>query len=316
MTGKGKVLVLGANGFIGGHVTTALGDAGHEVTGTSRSGDGATVTCDLLDPVSVKYAIETARPDAVVMAAGISSVKEAWDEPDRNFRVNVEGVFNLLEAMRTSAADIHLTVLSSASVYGAPPSPDALPFTEESPADPTSPYGASKLAGEVLARQYGRQYGFPVAVLRLFNQIGPGQGTGSMPSEFSRRVALAEARGERRLMLPVGNPESERDFTDVREAATGVAGVATTRTAGLFNLCSGESVSVAKIVHGLNLLTGVEIGMSVDPSQAHPEDVTELYGSGEKLEAATGWKPSAEIDYSLESLLDDWRGRVPATDPG
>lgn len=242
-----------------------------------------------------------------MMAAGLSSVRAAWDDPPAAFANNTRGVFNLLEALGRSAPGAHLTMLSSASVYGPPQS---LPLTEDSATEPSSPYGASKLAAEMLCRQHARQHGTGVAVLRLFNQIGPGQGTGQAPSEFARQIAVAEKRGERGLMITVGNPDSERDFTDVREAAGGIAGVVAGRLEGTFNLCSGEATTIGSIVHGLNLSTRVEVGMLVDPERAHPADVTSLYGSNGKLNGSSGWVPEMSLDRSLEDLLEDWRCRV------
>lgn len=242
-----------------------------------------------------------------MMAAGLSSVRAAWDDPPAAFAANTKGVFNLLEAMGRSAPAAHLTLLSSASVYGPP---ESLPLTEGSATEPSSPYGASKLAAEVLCRQHTRQFGTGVAVLRLFNQIGPGQGIGQAPSEFARQVAVAEKRGERGLMITVGNPDSERDFTDVRDAAKGISEVCGGRLEGTFNLCSGGAVTIGTVVHELNLATPVEVGMIVDPDRAHPADVTSIYGSSDKLAEAAGWKPVTSLDKSLDDLLEDWRGRV------
>jgi len=247
------------------------------------------------------------RPDAVVMAAGMSSVRLAWDDPPAAFASNSRGVFNLLEALGRSAPDAHLTMLSSASVYGPP---ESLPLTEESAAEPSSPYGASKLAAEMLCRQHARRHGTGVAVLRLFNSIGPGQGTGQAPSEFARQIAIAEKRGERGLMITVGNPDSERDFTDVRDVADGIAGAVSGRLEGTFNLCSGRAATIGSIVHGLNLATRVEVGMLVDPERAHPADVTSLYGSCQKLGTAIVFAPETVLEQSLEDLLEDWRTRA------
>ena len=241
------------------------------------------------------------------MAAGMSSVRAAWDEPAEAFAANTRGVFNLLEALGRFAPDTHLTMLSSAAVYGPPSS---LPLTESSATDPSSPYGASKLAAEMLCRQHARQHGTGVAVLRRFNQIGPGQGTGQAPSEFARQIAVAEQRGESGLMITIGNPDSRRDFTDVRDTAAGIAQVVTRRLQGTFNVCSGEAIAMGSIVHGLPLSTRVEVRMLVDPERAHPADVSELYGSPENLCGTTGWKPAIPLQTSLGDLLEGWRERA------
>ena len=144
--------------------------AGHRVTRTSRTGGGTELECDLLDPPAIEAVLTREVPDAVVMAAGMSSVRSAWDDPPAAFAANTQGVFNLLEALSRSAPAAHLTMLSSASVYG---SPASLPVTEDSPTEPSSPYGASKLAAERCSRQYARRPGAGVAVLGLLNQSVP-----------------------------------------------------------------------------------------------------------------------------------------------
>jgi len=304
------VLVLGASGFIGSHVFSALKDAEYRVAGTSTSGEGTDFACDLRDPESIEVVLRAASPGAIVAAAGISSVKEAWDDPEATLAVNTRGYFNLLEAIRQLAPDAHLTVASSASVYGPPASSVSLPFTEDSALNPASPYGASKAATEVLCHQYERQYGLQVAVIRLFNQVGPGQSDVHAPAEFARRIAVAEKQGEKGWMVPMGNPESRRDFTDVRDSAQALVSIVDERLVGTYNLCSGQSNSLREILAGIVMATKVEVGIQLKPERSHPADISELYGSGKKLFDAIGWQASTPLDESLADLLEDFRGRV------
>ncbi|MGK2932473.1 MAG: NAD-dependent epimerase/dehydratase family protein, partial [Solirubrobacterales bacterium] len=185
------VLVVGATGFIGRHAAERLAETGFKVLGTSRDGKHSDFPCDLLDPASVEYVIDRVRPDAILVAAGKASVVTGWKDPEGAFLTNTTGPFNLLEAVRRQAPAIHVTLVSSAAVYGMPESREDLPFTEASPTRPASPYGASKAAAEVLTAQYGRGFGIAVAVARVFNQIGPGQSDAQAPAEFAREIAKA-----------------------------------------------------------------------------------------------------------------------------
>ena len=304
------MLVVGATGFIGRQAADRLGGPGFRVLGTSTTGDHTDLACDLLEPASIERALKRIDPDAILVAAGNSSVGAAWKEPEDNYLVNTTGPFNLLEAVRLHKPSARVTLISSASVYGPPESPGDLPFIESSPVRPASPYGASKAAAEVLAGQYNRGYGLKVAIARVFNQIGPGQSDNQAPAEFAREIALAEDRGVRKLDLQVGNPGSERDFTDVRDSARALAAIVGGEEAGTFNICSGRGIRLDAIVDGLAAHTPVAIGIARTPERAHPVDVPLVTGSAERLKEATGWQPEIPLWISLLDLLDDWRRRV------
>lgn len=308
--GATTVLVVGATGFIGHHAADRLAESGFKVLGTSRSGKHSDLACDLLDPDSVDRALERTRPDAILVAAGKSSVGSAWRDPEGAFQTNTTGPFNLLEAARRQAPAARVTLVSSATVYGMPASREDLPFTEASPTDPASPYGASKAAAEVLAAQYGRGFGIAVSVARVFNQIGPGQSDAQAPAEFARAIAMAEQRGDREFDLEIGHPESERDFTDVRDTARALTGILTGPETGTFNVCSGTGVSLSDLAAGLAAHTPVRIGVARTPGKAHPADVPLVCGSATRLKEATGWQPEIPLWISLLDLLDDWRRRI------
>lgn len=304
------VLVVGATGFIGRHAADRLAETGFQVLGTSRSGKRTDFACDLLDPASIERVLDRARPDAVLVTAGISSVGSAWKDPEGTFQVNTTGPFNLFEAVRCQAPAARVTLVSSAAVYGPPDSREDLPFTETSPTRPASPYGASKAAAEALAGQYSRGFGIEVAIARVFNQVGPGQSEAQAPAEFAREIALAEDRGDRKLDLKIGSPEAERDFTDVRDTGRALTGIVSGSGTGAFNICSGTGVRLDHIAAGLSAHTPVEIGVAKTPGNAHPADVPLVAGSAARLKEATGWQPEIPLWISLLDLLDDWRHRV------
>jgi GDP-4-dehydro-6-deoxy-D-mannose reductase len=304
------ILVLGASGFVGGATAAHLRDTGREVIGTSSTGEGVDLACEITDPASVERAITESGAGTIVLAAGMASVADAWEDPERAFRVNTAGTFHVLEATARLVPDGRVMVTSSAGVYGPPDSPSSMPFTEDSPAHAVSPYAASKAASEVLCHQFTRQTGLVVAICRIFNQVGPGQSDAQAPAEFSREIALAEKRGEDVLDLPVGNPRIERDFIDVRDTARAFAELIDAGLGGTFNVCSGGAVSLARIVGILDSFTDVEVRIQTDPGHSRAGDIPRVYGSNTRLGETTGWRPRVSLETSLADLLEDWRGRV------
>src|SRR3954447_11758441 len=164
------MLLLGAAGFSGSHLREAAELAGHRVTGTSLSGEGAELACDLLDPDAVEDAVAESKPELVVNMAGSASVALSWSRREETFAVNAGGAQNLLETVSARAPDAHVLCVSSAEVYGEVTEAE-LPLGEEQPPRPVSPYGESKLAMEELCERYASSRGLRIGLVRAFNQI-------------------------------------------------------------------------------------------------------------------------------------------------
>jgi len=301
--------VIGSTGFVGRATAAHLRERGRTVIGTSTTGEGADLACDIRDPRAVDRAITGADPGSIVLVAGLASIPGSWEDPDAAFRVNTGGAFNVLDGMRRLAPGAHLLVASSAGVYGPPASSGDMPYTEDMPMRAVSPYAASKAATEVLCRQFAAQRGLGIAVCRIFNQVGPGQNAAQAPAEFSQEIVRAERRGDRVLRLRVGNPAIERDFTDVRDSARAFGELIDAGATGTFNVCSGTGTSLAKIVEILASNTAVEVEIVTDPDRSPQGDILRVYGSNDRLREAIGWRPEVPLERSLADLLDDWRSR-------
>ena len=308
MAGGRTILLLGATGFAGRHFREAAGEAGHRLVGTSRSGSGADLSCDLLDPRSLQRALAEAEPDLVVNLAGSASVASSWSRPAGVFAVNAAGVLNLLEAVREAGSPYVLCV-SSAEVYG-DPAARSLPLHEDLPTSPVSPYGASKAAMEVVCGQYSRSRGLRIGVVRSFNQIGPGQAAEFAVSGLARQVAEAEAAGAGQAQLAVGNAEAARDFVDVRDGARALLAVAEGELTGVFNVCSGEAVPLRRVIDGLAEATALSLAVRDAPELARPADPSTVFGDAGRLRGATGWRPEVALQRSLADVLDWWRGQL------
>jgi len=298
----GHTLVLGAGGFFGGWIRRAFEAEGGRVTSPARN------RLDLTDPGAVAAAVAAAGPDVIVNAAGMSSPRACREDPAGCFEANVAGTFNLLEAVAAEATGARLVLFSSAAVYG----PGAgEPLTEEDLPAPHSAYGASKLAAEVLTGQYVREGRLEATTLRVFNLIGPGQPTSQAAAGFAAEVRAALKAGRTSVRIPVGNPETARDFTDVREAARAVALAAAAPAAAnrIFNLCSGHLVSLGDLARAFDRLAGERSGrpfrvrLRPDQGRVIPGDPFTLCGSCDRLREATGWRPCVPLAESLSDLL-------------
>jgi GDP-4-dehydro-6-deoxy-D-mannose reductase len=290
----GKVLVLGASGFFGNWIRRELTGAGIEVIAPEREG-----RIDLRDAAALRALIGRHRPDAVVNAAGMTSPAAAVADPAGCFEINAGGVFNLLEALRLEAPKAHLVALSSATVYTGPP-----PFTEESATGASAPYAASKLAMEILCGQYARGHGMKIAVVRCFNLIGPGEPASQVTSEFALAALAAGPDGSTKV--PVGDPATARDFTDVRDGARAVAAMLERGATGTLNLCSGRATTLAEIAAILGELSGTRIDLNGSGSGPASGLLT-VSGDGTRLREATGWEPVLDLGRSLADLLDSLR---------
>jgi GDP-4-dehydro-6-deoxy-D-mannose reductase len=305
------MLLIGARGFLGGHLREAAAAAGLRMVAPERHGADGAPACDLLDPGSVAACVESARPDLVVNMAGSASVAASWEDPAACFAVNATGVLHLLEAVVRLAPTAHVLCVSSAEVYGEPRA-ERLPFREDGPLEPLTPYGASKAAMEAICGQYARAGRLRVATVRPFNQIGPGQGSAYAASGFARQIALAEVAGAEQVELSVGNLSAARDFTDVRDTAGALLEVSLQGLTGVYNLCSGRALGLEELVERMAEATSLPLRVAVDPSLRRPKDPSIVYGDPTRLREATGWEPRIPLERTIADLIDWWRSELTA----
>jgi GDP-4-dehydro-6-deoxy-D-mannose reductase len=208
--------------------------------------------------------------------------------------------------VRAEAPEAAVLVASSGEIYGPP---ERLPITESDPLRPQNPYAVSKAACDLLAGQYADAYGLRVVRMRAFNQAGPGQSDEYVVGTITRQVALAEARGESEAVIRTGNPESARDFTDVRDTVRAYAG-ASDLPAGAYNVCSGHAARVSTLVELAAAVARVEVRHEVDAERVRPHDVPEVRGSAERLTAASGWRPEIPLEQTIADAIGYWRERA------
>jgi GDP-4-dehydro-6-deoxy-D-mannose reductase len=301
-----RVLVIGANGFVGPHLCRTLASAGDEVIplfGVGAAG-APPDAIDVCDVNAVTVAIERARPDAIVHLAGVSSVAYSHDHPANTFAINALGTVNVCIAMKAAAPAARLLYVSSGEVYGAVPARAAA--TEETVLVPSSPYAASKVAAETACFQFARSYGLHVVCARPYNHIGPGQAPTFVIPSFARQL-VATSKGPGAVSLQVGNLEPVRDFLHVADVVAayrllllrGVSGEA-------YNVSSGMARSIRSMLDELVELVGRKVDIQVDPAKVRPVDLPFMLGDASKLRAL-GWSPKLGVRDALNELLSEIR---------
>ena len=240
----------------------------------------------------------------------------SWEEPATTLTANLAMTSNLLEAVRLEARDAAVVLVGSSEVYGPP---ERLPVDEDAALRPQNPYAVSKAACDLLGGQYADAFGMRVVRVRPFNHAGPGQGDDFVIGTLTRQVAAAEAAGAAECVLRTGNPDSARDFTDVRDVVRAYVAAAGLEP-GAWNVASGVGVSVRELI---------ELVRSVAPRADSPRDRRRARSrprraGGARLgrAVASRHRVGAQIPLrqTVEDALDEWRRRLgarplAATDP-
>jgi GDP-4-dehydro-6-deoxy-D-mannose reductase len=302
-----KALITGAGGFAGGHLAAHCRACGDDVAAVSRS-TGA----DLLDAGAARAAIADARPDVVYHLAARAHVGESWEDPGRFLRENLAMALNVLDAVREEAPGATVVAVASGEVYGAPA---ALPVGEDAPLRPQNPYAVSKASADLLAGFYADGHGLRVIRPRAFNHAGPGQEPTYAIASFSRQAAEAAERGEDRIVFRTGNPDTRRDYTDVRDVVRAYRLLAVRGEPGIYNVCSGRSTSAREILALLARAAGAGLDHRVDPALVRSHEQMEVRGDPARLKAATGWEPEIPLERTLADTVTWWRERLRA-EPG
>jgi GDP-4-dehydro-6-deoxy-D-mannose reductase len=306
-----KLLVTGADGFVGQHLVRRLASDGHQVTAACRAGGrrtewGAGVTqipLELTDDASVRAAVESG-PEAVVHLAAVASNREANADPGQAWAVNAGGTARLADALgrrrQAGKGDARLLLVSSGEVYGGERS---TPRRESDPIAPASPYAASKAGAELAGLEVWRRTGLPVIVARSFTHTGPGQEVRFVLPAFVARMREAKAAGA--PTVRTGNLDPVRDMLDVRDVVEAYILLLRIGLPGeVYNVSRGEGSSMRELFDRLATLIGVRVEAELDPALARAVDIPHLVGDSTKLRRATGWAPSRSLEQTLRGLVD------------
>ena len=294
-----RVLVTGGTGFVGRWLVRELEAGGHVPVVAPASS-----ILDLEDATAVGALVAAAAPDAIAHLAAISFGPDATADPAAAMRTNVGGTIAVVES--AIARGVPLLAVSSSEVYRVGPD-IAMPLTERSAVGPRSVYGLTKAGGEGVVLGAASR-GLDAVVVRPFNHTGPGQRPTFAVPAFAGRILEARGRGD--SWIRAGNVDAARDLSDVRDVVAAyrlllealVAGIPSTAPR-LFNMASGQAVTMRDVISRLARVAGVQISVEPDPSLLRPDDPALIVGSAERLHAFTGWTPRIDLEETLRDVL-------------
>lgn len=315
-----KVVVTGADGFIGSHVVEALVRDGAEVTALAQY--NAFDSHGWLDDLApdLRAAIRLVRgdvrdgsfvsrllqgQDVCLHLAALIAIPYSYDAPQSYVDVNVHGTLNVLEAARAHnlARVVHT---STSEVYGT-----ALtePMDERHPLQGQSPYSASKIGADMMAEAYARSFNLPVVTLRPFNTYGPRQSERAVIASSIRQALDPNCEAIR-----VGDLTPRRDFTYVEDTARAFLAIASADVAfgDVYNGGTGRSVTIGEIVEQIRRTVGANKPIVSESARQRPanSEVRALVADNTKMTKATGWQPQFSLEDGITRTVEWWRGRL------
>jgi NAD dependent epimerase/dehydratase len=320
MSWKGrKVLVTGADGFIGSHLTEALLDAGADVRAFCLyNSNGSLGWLDQLEPNradSLEVRSGDVRDAGFVSAAcdevevvfhlaALVAIPYSYLAPESFVDTNVRGTLNVLEAVRRHRST-RLVHTSTSEVYG---TPDSLPITERHPLKGQSPYSATKIAADKMCEAYSASYGLPIVVLRPFNTYGPRQSARAViPTILAQLLS-----GRRKVRL--GNLAPRRDLTYVSDTIRGflAAGICPGVEGQTIQLGTGRSVSIAEIFDAACQVCRVDATVEQDAARIRPgaSEVMVLQSDPTLAKRSLGWQATTSLEDGLAQTAEWIKGHL------
>lgn len=312
-----KVLVTGAGGFIGSHLTELLVGKGFDVRAfvryNSRNswgwlensavlGEIEVVTGDIRDFDSVKKALDSC--SCVYHLAALIGIPYSYESPVAYLKTNIEGTYNVLQAARE--ADLENVVITSTSeTYG---TAQYVPIDEQHPAVGQSPYSATKISADQLALSYYKSFDLPIKIVRPFNTYGPRQSARAIiPTVISQILSGAKK-------IKLGNLHPTRDLTFVKDTVTAFHAIA--ESDSLFgeatNIGMGNEISMKSLVELIGRIMETDIIVESDRQRIRPDksEVERLFCDNGKLVANTDWRPRYNLEQGLRETVDWLAGEL------
>lgn len=306
-----KVLVTGADGFIGSHLTQALLDRGCEVRALAQynsfnnwgwlediKSDGLeVVTGDVRDPNYCRHIVKGV--DTVFHLAALIAIPYSYVAPDSYVDTNVKGTLNICQAVRDEGCG-RLLVTSTSEVYG---TARYVPIDEKHPKQPQSPYSASKIGADAIALSFHNAFELPVTVVRPFNTYGPRQSARAIIPTIITQIASGARE------IKVGDLTPTRDFNYVSDTAAGFIALAESPdTIGReINIATGREVSMKETLETIAKVMGAEVTWVTDPQRLRPSgsEVFRLLGDNTLITSLTDWRPRVSLEEGLR-LTAEW----------
>lgn len=314
-----KVLVTGADGFIGSHLTEALLEKNYEVkaftyynsfntwgwldTLPKEKLDGIEVFCgDIRDPNGVREAMKGV--DGVFHLAALIAIPFSYHSPDSYVDTNIKGTLNVLQASRDAQLE-RVLITSTSEVYG---TAQYVPIDEKHPYQGQSPYSATKIGADRLAESFYRSFDLPVSIVRPFNTYGPRQSARAViPTVATQLLAGKET-------IRLGSLTPTRDFNYVKDTAAGFIAIAESdKTIGEeINIATQREISIGEVARTIIGQINPSAKIECDGQRLRPEksEVNRLLGANGKIRALTGWEPRYSFEEGIAETIAWIKGHM------
>lgn len=311
MVTEQQVLVTGADGFIGSHLTEALLDKGYKVRALAQYNSfnnwgwlediaprtGLEIVCgDVRDP---DFCRELCRGiDTVYHLAALIAIPYSYSAPDSYVDTNIKGTLNMCQAARDAACS-RIVVTSTSEVYG---TARYVPIDEKHPRQPQSPYSATKIGADAIAQSFYNAFDLPVVTARPFNTYGPRQSARAIIPTIITQIASGRDK------IHLGDLTPTRDFNFVTDTAAGF--IALGEAPGIegrdINIATGREVSMAETLATIARLMGREVEEVIDPERLRPakSEVNRLCGDNTLITTLTDWRPAHTLEQGLQETID------------
>ena len=311
--GNKKVLVTGADGFIGSHLTELLLEEGYEVRALSvynsfnywgwlddiKHPRLEVVSGDVRDAAFCRHITQGC--DTVFHLAALIAIPYSYVAPESYVDTNIKGTLNMCQAALDHNVR-RLIVTSTSEVYG---TARYVPIDENHPRQPQSPYSATKIGADAIAKSFYNAFNLPVTIARPFNTYGPRQSARAIIPTIITQIA----NGVREIK--VGDLSPTRDFNFVKDTCRGFLAIA--RAEGVegeeINIATGTEVTMKQTLMKIAEIMDADINWAVDPERIRPSksEVFRLCGDNTKIETLTDWRPEWSLEEGLRATVDWFR---------
>ncbi len=313
------ILVTGADGFIGSHLTEMLVEKGYKVKALAYYNsfnswgwldalpqdvmqEVEVITGDVRDPNGVRVAMQGV--DQVYHLAALIAIPFSYHSPDTYIDTNIKGTLNVLQAARDLNTS-RVLITSTSEVYG---TAQYVPIDENHPYQGQSPYSATKIGADRLAESFYRSFNMPISIVRPFNTYGPRQSARAVIPTIITQLL----NGNEEIML--GSLSPTRDFNFVKDTANGFIEIAKSdNTIGEeINIATQQEISIGELAQELIRQINPKARIICDEQRLRPEksEVNRLLGSNEKIKRLTNWEPLYSFERGLAETIEFFKNNL------